>query len=130
MQIKKLTPVLFVRRIEPCLDFWERRLGFVRVAAVPEADHFGFVLLVRDGVEVMYQTWSSVGTDIPPLAREASAAHQFLYLDVDDLGAIEAALAGIDYIVPKRQTFYGATEVIVREPAGHVVAFAQMEAQS
>jgi hypothetical protein len=53
-----------------------------------------------------------------------------LYLDVDDLGAIEAALAGIDYIVPKRQTFYGATEVIVREPAGHVVAFAQMEAQS
>ena len=50
-------------------------------------------------------------------------------VEVDDLGAIEAALRGIDYIIPKRQTFYGATEVIVREPAGHIVAFAQMNTQ-
>ncbi|HKE43961.1 MAG TPA: VOC family protein [Steroidobacteraceae bacterium] len=127
MHVKKLTPVLVVKRIEPCLDFWERRLGFTRVAEVPEEDHLGFVLLIRDGIEVMYQSWSSVGADIPALGPEASAARQFLFVEVDDLAPFEAALEGIDYIVPKRKTFYGATEVIVREPAGHVVVFAQME---
>jgi catechol 2,3-dioxygenase-like lactoylglutathione lyase family enzyme len=126
VKVNKLTPVLFVKSIEPCVDFWEKRLGFVRVAEVPEGDHLGFVLLVRDGVEVMYQTWSSVGEDIPPLGREVMTSRQFLYVDVDDLAAFETALAGIDYLLPKRKTFYGATEVIVRDPAGHVVTFAQM----
>jgi uncharacterized glyoxalase superfamily protein PhnB len=128
MKVKKLTPVLFVKRIEPCLDFWEKRLGFARVAEVAEGDHIGFVLLVRDGIEVMYQTWSSVGEDIPPLGREVTTSRQFLYVDVDDLAPFETALSGIDYVLPKRKTFYGATEVIVREPAGHVVAFAQTAA--
>jgi uncharacterized glyoxalase superfamily protein PhnB len=128
MKVNKLTPVLFVKRIEPCLDFWERRLGFTRVAEVAEGDHLGFALLVRDGVEVMYQTWSSVAEDIPPVEGEVSASRQFLYLDVTELGSFEAALKGIEYLLPKRQTFYGATEVIVREPAGHVVAFAQRTA--
>ena len=53
-------------------------------------------------------------------------SRQFLYVDVDELAAFETALAGIDYVLPKRKTFYGATEVIVREPGGHVVIFAQM----
>ena len=128
MKVNKVTPVLFVKRIEPCLDFWEKRLGFTRVAEVTEGDHLGFALLVRDGLEVMYQTWGSVAEDIPPLEREVSASRQFLYLDVDDLGGFETALKGIDYLLPKRQTFYGATEVIVREPAGHVVVFAQRAA--
>ncbi|HZF27470.1 MAG TPA: VOC family protein [Steroidobacteraceae bacterium] len=128
MQVKKLTPVLFVKRIEPCLDFWEKRLGFTRLAEVPEGDHLGFVLLMRDGIEVMYQTWSSVGSDIPPLGSEAATSRQFLYVDVDDLTSFETALKGIDYVVPKRKTFYGATEIIVREPAGHVVTFSKMGA--
>jgi catechol 2,3-dioxygenase-like lactoylglutathione lyase family enzyme len=126
MQVKKLTPVLFVKRIEPCLDFWERRLGFTRVAEVPEEDHLGFVLLIRDGIEVMYQTWSSVAADIPPLGPEAPSGRQFLYIEVDELAGFETALRGVDYVMPKRKTFYGATEVIVREPAGNVVAFSQM----
>jgi uncharacterized glyoxalase superfamily protein PhnB len=125
MKVNKLTPVLFVKRIEPCIDFWEKRLGFARVAEVPEGDHLGFVLLARDGIEVMYQTWSSVGADIPPVGREAMTSRQFIYVDVDELAAFETALAGVDYLLPKRKTFYGATEVIVREPGGHVVVFAQ-----
>ena len=128
MKVNKLTPVLFVKRIEPCLDFWEKRLGFKRVAEVAEGDHLGFALLVRDAIEVMYQTFGSVAEDIPPLEHEVSSSRQFLYLDVDDLGGFETALKGIEYVLPKRQTFYGATEVIVREPTGHVVVFAQKTA--
>jgi len=30
MRMKKLTPVLFVEAIEPCLPFWTERLGFTK----------------------------------------------------------------------------------------------------
>ena len=53
--MKKLTPVFVVEDIEPCLDFWVKR---------------------------------------------------------------------IDLVVPKRTTFYGATEVGVREPGGNLIVFA------
>lgn len=46
------------------------------------------------------------------------------------IAAIETQLKGIEYVVPKRDTFYGMTEVIVRDPAGHVVAFAQQTKRS
>jgi len=44
----KITPVLVVEEIEPCLPFWVDRLGFQNVAQVPEGDSLGFVILVRD----------------------------------------------------------------------------------
>ena len=57
--MKKLTPVIMVDAIEPCIPFWER-LGFAKTAEVPEGDRLGFVILVKDSVEVMYQTHESV----------------------------------------------------------------------
>jgi uncharacterized glyoxalase superfamily protein PhnB len=124
MKVNKLTPVLIVEAIEPCLPFWIDRLGFAKTVEVPEGDRLGFVILVRDGVEVMYQTRASVRGDVPALA-ETPAKGTSLYFEVDDLNAIETALAGIAPVVPRRTTFYGAQEIIVREPAGNVVAFAQ-----
>lgn len=125
MTFRKLTPVLFVEHIEPCLELWEKRLGFARVASVPEGDRLGFALLMRDGIEVMYQTWESLEKDIAPLGREQRTQRQFLFIEVDDLAAVEKQLRGIEPVVPKRQTFYGMTEVIVRDAAGHVLVFAQ-----
>jgi hypothetical protein len=55
--IKKLTPVLMVDAIEPCLPLWVDRLGWNKTVEVPEGDRLGFVILEKDGAEVMYQTW-------------------------------------------------------------------------
>ena len=123
MRVKKLTPVLYVDAIEPCLDFWTG-LGFEKTAEVPEGDKLGFVILKKDDVEVMYQTRASVANDIPAL-KDSPARGSFIFIEVDDINAIDALLAGKDYVIPRRKTFYGADEVIVREPAGNVVAFAQ-----
>lgn len=49
----------------------------------------------------------------------------FLFLQVDDLDAVEKALEGVAPVVPRRTTFYGADELIVREPAGNAITFAQ-----
>lgn len=127
MQMKKLTPAMFVERIEPCLPFWVDRLGFQKTVEVPEGDALGFVILARDNVEVMLQSRASVAKDVPALAADPSRS--FLYVEVDELAPILERLQGAEIVVPVRKTFYGATEIAVRDPAGNVVAFAEFGEQ-
>lgn len=121
--IDKLTPILVVEAIEPCLEFWVDRLGFEKTVEVPHGDRLGFAILVRGGLELMLQTRASVADDVPSLA--AGPHGSVLYLDVGDLDEVVAALGDVEVLVPERTTFYGAREVFVREPGGHVVGFAQ-----
>jgi len=125
MEIRKLTPVLVVDAIEPCLSFWIDRLGFEKTVEVPEGDRLGFVILVKDGVEVMYQTHESVANDVPALANVRGVPSTGLFIEVSDVDAVERALKGVDQVMPRRTTFYGMEEVGVREPGGTAVIFAQ-----
>ena len=92
---------------------------------VPDGDRVGFAILRRDLVEIMLQTRASLAADVAPLA--AGPHHATLYLEVDALAPIREALGDTPLVVPERTTFYGARELIVREPGGHVVFFASHE---
>lgn len=122
--MKKLTPVVYVEEIEPVLPFWVDRLGFAKTVEIPEGDRLGFVILQKDGVEIMYQTRASVQADVPALA-DTPMRGSLLFIEVEDLDAVARALEGVEPVVPRRKTFYGADELIVREPAGNVVTFAK-----
>jgi uncharacterized glyoxalase superfamily protein PhnB len=124
---KKLTPVLYVERIEPCLDFWVGRLGFEKTVEVPEGDALGFVILQRDGVEVMLQSYASLEKDIPAFGEEARRSTNFLFVEVTDFEDVARRGEGLEVVLPRRKTFYGATEIGVREPGGHVVVFASFD---
>ena len=125
--VRKLTPVLIVDAIEPVLPFWVERLGFTVVAEVPHHDALGFVILVKDGVELMYQTRASVADDAPAAlpTGEPTRDATSLFFEVSDLEAVVAAVERLDLVVPRRRTFYGTEEIGVREPGGRVVVFAQ-----
>ena len=125
LTMKKLTPVLYVEEIEPALPFWEERLGFGRTAEVAHGDALGFIILERDGIELMYQTRASVAADIPAVADAQPTGGAFIFLEVDDLDAIDEALSDYDRVIPRRTTPYGADEIVVREPGGNLVIFAQ-----
>jgi hypothetical protein len=122
--MKKLSPVLLVDAVEPALPFWER-LGFRRTAEVPHGDALGFVILEKDGVEVMYQSWESAIEDVSAYASERGTHRTALFIEVSDLDAVARAVEGAPVVVPRRQTFYGMDEIGVREPGGSVVMFAQ-----
>ena len=122
MTIKKLVPILVVDAIEPCLEFWVDRFGFKKTVEVPHGDRLGFVILERDGRELMLQSRASLAEDAPVTAE--GPYRSILYLDVDDLNPIRKSLDGIEVVVPERNTPYGATEIFVRDPAGNLVGFA------
>lgn len=125
--VSRLTPVLYVDAIEPVLPFWEA-LGFRRTVEVAAGERLGFVILANDAVEVMYETWAWLAEDMPALAARAARNHKtFLFVEVRDIAAIEAALPQGERFLERRETFYGAIEIGLREPGGHLVTFAQFK---
>ena len=72
MNVKRITPVLLVKEIEPLIPFWVERLGFAKTVEVPDGDKLGFVIFQKRSVEVMYQTYASVEKDAPPSMSAAA----------------------------------------------------------
>jgi uncharacterized glyoxalase superfamily protein PhnB len=125
MNVKSITSVLFVSEIEPVLPFWVDRLGFTKAIEVPHGEKLGFVALQKGGTEVMYQSFASLGDDLPLIADAAKKGPTFLYIQVDNLDAVVSALKAYKVVQPERTTFYGMREVGFQDPGGHFVTFAQ-----
>lgn len=123
--MKSIVCNLIVASIEACLPFYVQRLGFEKTVEVPHEGALGFVILKRGALELMLQSTASLAADIAGVDGAFRAA---LYIEVEALAPIRAALEGWPRVVPERSTFYGAREIIVRDPAGNLVAFASREA--
>ncbi len=125
-RLKHLTPVLVVESVEPCIGFWVERFGFKAGNEVPGPDgKLLFASAERDGIEVMYQTRASVVAESPDMASELEGHSVALFIAVDDLAAVEKAVTGAPIVKPRHRTFYGSTELYIREPGGNTVGFAQ-----
>ena len=127
MTVKKITPILFAEEIEPCLKFWVERLGFEKTIDVPEGSNLAFAILQKGGVELMYQTFASAEKDVSAVSPEVRKGPSFLYVEVGNLEEIIATMKGDEVIMPVRTTFYGAREIGIKDPAGHIITFAQLD---
>jgi len=126
--LRHLTPILVVDDVEPCLRFWVDKLGFTAENQVPGDDgKLVFASAKAGDVEVMYQTRARVLKERPDAAGEFVGHATVLFVEVDNLDRIEAAVAGAPIVKPRHDTFYGSTELYVREPGGNCVGFAQMK---
>jgi len=128
--MKKVTPLMTVDRVEPCLPFWTEKMGFEVTAKVPHGEVLGFAILKKGTVELMYQSQASVDADLGKsgapegLGREMASGTSTLFIEVDGIDEVIAALGDTEVLVPRRQTFYGMDEIFVRPPCGTVVGFA------
>jgi uncharacterized glyoxalase superfamily protein PhnB len=121
----KITPILIVDEIEPSLNFWVEKLGFEKTVEVPEGDKLGFVILQKEGTEVMLQSRASVRKDAgSAVADEILQAGSHLYIEVNSFSDVLERVKGAEVLVPERTTFYGMREIWVREPGRNVVGFA------
>ena len=119
----RLSSVLLVDRIEPCMEFWVDRLGFEVRLQVHGENHLEFAAMGRDDVEILYRTRDSLHEDTPGLVSEDG--HQpwvVIYLEVENLTDLMPRLEGVEVIVPLRETILGTKEIFVREPSGRILA--------
>ena len=126
--INKSTPILHVKVVEPSLRFWTERFGFKATIEVPEGDHLGFVAIDNGNVELMYQTYEGM-KDAGPLAQAVEQGPSFIFMEVSDIHAIKEALKQTEIVQDIHETFYGAQEIVAKEPGGHYVIFSQLPSQ-
>ena len=127
-RLTRLSPVLIVDSVEPCIAFWADRFGFTAANEVPGPDgKLVFASVEKDGIEIMYQTRASVLAERPEAASELSGHSTALFFTVEDLDRVEQAVAGVPVVKPRHKTFYGSTELYVREPGGNTIGFAQFQ---
>lgn len=130
MTINRSTPILHVKSVEPSLKFWTERFGFKATIQVPEGDHIGFVALENGSIELMLQTYQGMQADASnPLAKTVDQGPSFLFMEVPDINAVIKSLKGAEVVQGLHETFYGAKEVVAKEPGGHFVIFSQIPAQ-
>ena len=132
--VKKVTPVLVVEKIEPVAAFW-RKLAVPATTEVPSDHGLVFAIFSAAGVEIMYQTAASVQEDLVGAASDKEAfrpgpQQSTLYIEVGNLADVESRLQAERLVMPRRTTFYGATEVAYADPAGNIIVFAQRDKDS
>lgn len=124
--LNRLTPVLVVDAVEPCIQFWTERFGLVPESEVPgDEGKLVFAIVKKGDVEIMYQTRESVLAERPDAAAEFTGHSTALFITTEDLNAVERALEGVPVVKARHKTFYGSEEIYVREPGGNTVGFAQ-----
>lgn len=124
MNVKKITPILYAKEVDPCVKFWVDRLGFEKTVEVPDGDKVGFAILQKGELELMYQRLGDPKDDFT-LQGQAGKGPTFLYLEVANLEATFDAMRGVEIVIPVNKTFYGMREFGVKDPAGHFILFAQ-----
>jgi Glyoxalase/Bleomycin resistance protein/Dioxygenase superfamily len=128
--MNKVTPIITVEAVEPCLTFWTDRLGFDVTVSVPHEGGIGFAILVNGGVELMYQSRASIDADLgasggpPDLGTELERGTSTLFIEVKSIDDVVDKLGDAEVVVPRRKTFYGMDEIFVRAPCGTLVGFA------
>jgi uncharacterized glyoxalase superfamily protein PhnB len=129
-EVKKITPILFAEEIEPCIRFWTEKIGFQKAIEVPEGNKIGFVMLEKNGLELMYLSFSSVDKDNAAIGVGVRRGPTFLYIEVADLDAALEATKGAEMVIEVRTTFYQSKEFGIKDPVGHYLIFAQQGAAS
>lgn len=110
MTITKLTPNLYTDDVAACVKFWVDRLQFEKTVEVPGETGIMFAALQKDGLELMYGSYASLELEAN-IAGAFTRGTGFLFLEVDDVDVVAAAMHGVPMVMPMHKTFYGATEV-------------------
>jgi uncharacterized glyoxalase superfamily protein PhnB len=126
MTVKRLTPNLYTEDVESCVKFWVERMGFEKTVEVPEEGGLAFAALQSGNIELMYGSYASLEKE-PGVSGSYQRGTGFLLIEVDDLKAVMDAMKGAPIVLPLHKTFYGATEFTVKDPASHLITFAQFD---
>ncbi|KAF0197768.1 MAG: glyoxalase/bleomycin resistance protein/dioxygenase [Bacteroidetes bacterium] len=121
-----VSPNIFVRDIHKTISFYTE-LGFDLVLTVPETGEPDFAMMVSGSVTFMFQTFSSLGEELPDISRKDGGS-LLLYIQIKGIRALFDRLKDkVTVLKGLEKTFYGATEFSIRDINNYVLTFAEDE---
>ena len=126
--MKSVSPNIFVNNINATVEFYQQ-LGFTAVATVPEVAPFIFVMMNCGEVTFMFQTFESLGDEMPTVSRQQGGS-LLLYIQTTSIRNFYNTIKEkVKVIKELEKTFYGATEFSIEDNNGYVLTFAEDELQ-
>lgn len=124
--LKKLSPNLMVEDVNRTIDFYRDILGFTLITTVPEEGQFGWALMQRDGIEIMFQSRESLSQDMPIFKGRAIGSSLNFYIEVTGLKEFHQRIkAQVKIVEDFRTTFYGMQEFAIEDCNGYILSFAE-----
>jgi uncharacterized glyoxalase superfamily protein PhnB len=119
-----IAPNIFVRDMNETIKLYEQ-LGFKIMMKVPEEGDLVWAMMNCGNVNFMFQTFESLGNDIPEISRQDGAS-QLLYIKLKGIKSFfEDIKDKVTIIKGLEKTFYGATEFSIQDNNGYVLTFAE-----
>ncbi|MES2809745.1 MAG: VOC family protein [Bacteroidota bacterium] len=122
-----LTPNIFTNDMKASIALY-KILGFdITMQVPPEGDELVWANISNGGVNVMLQTFDSLGDHLPDISR-GNGGSLLLYIKLKGVrGFFEQIKDKVTVVQGLETTFYGATEFSVKDNNGYVLTFAEHE---
>jgi uncharacterized glyoxalase superfamily protein PhnB len=123
--MESLSPNIFVKDIKATIAFY-KQLGFNVAMSVPEhGDELVWAMMVNGSVTIMFQTFESLGDDLPEVKREDGGSLLFYIKLKDILNFFDLLKDKVTVVKGLEKTFYGATEFSILDNNGYLLTFAE-----
>lgn len=118
MSVLRVVPQLRTTDLDATIDFYVAKLG-----ATLEFRYSDFYAGVRLGDSLVHL--KRVDAADPSIDFVRDGNHLHLYVEVDDLDAMAAALRdrGVEFVLEPHDTVWGARELALRDDQGHTLYF-------
>jgi hypothetical protein len=125
--MESLSPNIFVNSMSETIALY-KLLGFKIVMDMPETgDNFDWVMMVNGNVTLMFQSFSSLGDELPEISR-TNGSSLLLYIKIKKIREFfEQIKQQVNVLKGLETTFYGATEFSILDNNNYVLTFAEDE---
>ena len=122
-----LSPNIFVESMDETIAFY-KSIGFGLVMTVPETGtEFVWAMMTNKDVTFMFQTFASLGEELPEISRKSGASLLF-YIKLQKIREFFDLIKDkVTVLKPLDKTFYGATEFSILDNNNYVLTFAEDE---
>lgn len=121
-----ITPNIFVKDINETIQFYQL-LGFEVGMNVPDEGDFVWVMMACGKVSIMFQTFESLGSELPEISRQDGGS-LLLYIQIKDIRTFHDTIKNkVKVIKALEKTFYGATEFSILDINSYILTFAEHE---
>ena len=122
-----IAPNIFTNNMSETVAFYES-IGFRQTMSVPETgDDLVWVMMTNGSVTFMFQTFESLGNDLPDISRQ-NGGSLLLYINLKEIrNYFDSIKDKVTILAGLEKTFYGATEFSIKDNNNYVLTFAEHE---